>query len=593
VGLPYLVVSASGPLLQHWFAESAHGRSPYRLYAVSNVGSLLALLSYPFLVEPVFALTWQTWLWSGGYVAYAVMVAACAWVFLRRGETLPSEKGEECAFRQDAGGVPGSPWIDRILWIAFPACGTILLLAMTSHMTQDVAVVPFLWVLPLALYLTTFIITFDHPRWYHRGVWIPLAALAVGALVYMLVAEGSDNYLSIAGQIGVCAAVVFFACMICHGEAVRLKPHPRRLTSFYLAISFGGALGGAFVGLVAPRIFDGYWELHLGLMMLAALTSLALVRDRKRFSAVPAFGRGAGALVGVQAILVLGFFLGMHIRDYHEGSSRSLRNFYGVLRVFEGYEWDGSFYKSLLHGRITHGFEYFDGPWVNQPVSYFSEGSGPDAVFKTHPKRFSGAADPMRIGVVGLGIGTVAAYANEGDTIRFYEINEQVIDVAWEGFDYLENCAGDVDVVLGDGRIALERELAAGEPGHYDVLVLDAFSGDGVPMHLLTKEAFALYRDHMAPGGAILVNITNRYIDLRDAVRTQAAEIGFEAVWIEHWDNEAVHSYYSSWIILTNDKPFAARLAGQSYANEWESDEPEPILWTDDYSNLLSVLHWE
>jgi len=590
VGLPYVIISASGPLLQHWFGSAIPGKSPYRLYAVSNLGSLLGLVSYPFLFEPRLKLGEQTQFWSLGYVGYGILAFLCGWLFLRKSVGSRVEAGEaESAQR--------SPWSHVLLWIAFPATASILLLATTSQMSQDVAVVPLLWILPLGLYLVTFIISFDHSRWYDRRFWIPFAVVAIGVMIYLLgLDDHESDWEKIGTQVAIYVAAMFGACMVCHGEMVRLKPPPSRLTGFYLAISLGGALGGAFVTLVAPCIFDGYWELHAGLALLAVLVSTRLwgacLGMNRKFSA--GFVSGALTVLWMSALSAMAVFLTLHVRSYREGALVTKRGFYGVLRVMPYYdEDDDNRHLSLLHGRINHGTQYKNYPrWAG---SYYADGSGPATFFDFHPSRAVPEGEnsqPMHFGVVGLGIGTLSAYAEAGDRVRMYEINEQVEELARSNFTYLEDCEGEETVVLGDARIMLEQELARGEAQQFDGLFLDAFSGDAIPLHLLTAEAFELYFKHLKPDGVLLVHVTNRHLDLSDPVRVLAEQFNRQALLIDCWPDDET-TQFSSWILIgARDNELLTTIELSESHTPWDREEPKPIRWTDDYGNVLQVL-WE
>ena len=587
VGLPYVVISASGPLLQHWFVSVAKGKSPYRLYAVSNFGSLLGLLTYPLFFEPNLRLGQQTGLWSGAYGVYALLACVCAWMFVKSPTV-----GSEDDTVTDTAIPPRPPGLDRILWVALAACGSLLLLAITNQMCQDVAVVPFLWVLPLSLYLTTFIVAFDHARWYFRPFWIPLATVSIAALVYLLNQDFAESELHILVQIAIYAVALFAGCMVCHGEMVRLKPHPRYLTLFYLAVSLGGALGGVFVGLVAPRIFSSYWELHTGLVAVAGLAGFCLFRDLRRSKVRPVYVNAGGAF-WIAGIITMGFFLGMHISDVREDAIRTIRGFYGVLRVYEGDVQTEDHWRALYHGRISHGRQFLNEQYRRSPFTYYGEESGPGILFRYHPNRRDLARPlPIKFGVVGLGIGTLAAFAEAGDTVRIYEINSQVEDLARSYFTYLEDCEGDESVVLGDARILLEQELATGGNQQFDVLFVDAFSGDSIPIHLLTREAIDLYFSHLKINGVLLVHITNLHLDLSAPVRTLARELGKETLLIEH-DPEFWDEYYSRWVLITDNRELLDAIETDDWSTPWESAASREILWTDDYCNLLQVIEWK
>lgn len=587
VGFPYLLLSASGPLLQHWFGDSFPGRSPYRLYAVSNVGSILGLLTYPFLVEPLLAVTGQTKLWSLAFVFYALAAIACGLVLWKKA---PPAAPAETGIPDSSPAPPAS--LDRILWIAFAACGSMLLLSLTNQMCQDVAVVPFLWVLPLSLYLLTFVISFDHERWYRRDVWFPITILSVGAVVYLINQQFAADEMLLALQLVIFLGAIFCGCLVCHGEMVRIKPPTRYLTGFYLAIALGGALGGLFVSLISPLLFDGYWELHLSLLLLAALAPFALLRSLRS-----ARSRAAVPLTAVTSLVLIAVLaqgLWRHIGESREGTRASMRGFYGVLRIYEENALTEDYYRALYHGRISHGRQYMDAQWRDLATTYYTEESGVGAAYRIHPARADGASDPMHTGVVGLGVGTLATYARPGDRVRFYEINPQVETMARDHFTFLSDCRGEETVVLGDARISLEEELRTSGSQEFDLLVVDAFSGDSIPLHLLTEEAFALYFSHLKPDGILAVHISNLHLDLSDPVRNLAAAFDRHAYRVEHApDIDNYHAHYSDWVLISKRANLTAELEAKGYFGEWATGEPRDILWRDNYCNLLDVVMWE
>ncbi len=581
VGFPYLLLSASGPLLQHWFSEVFPGRSPYRLYAVSNLGSLLGLLTYPFFFEPLLKVPQQTMLWSMAFALYGLLAITAAAFFLRRtssGTSLSSEAPDD---------IP-TPRLDVGMWIAFSACGSMLLLSLTSQMCQDVAVVPFLWVIPLSLYLLTFIIAFDHDRWYHRAVAIPFAAAAMGMTIWLMNRQYASTEWPLVWQIVIYCSAIFFGCLICHGEVVRLKPHARQLTGFYLSISLGGAIGGLFVSLLAPHLFNGFWELHVAFVLLGLLTSIQLWRKFSHRRTHWLFLTGAAIWIAGLATMVLS--LRHHMRDSQRQAIAVTRGFYGVLQVAMENPGSSDEYQSLYHGRISHGRQYLSDELRDLATTYYSLNSGVGAVFDLLPESDSGNLISRHVGVVGLGVGTIAHYAKAGDRFRFYEINPQVEMLARKHFTYLGDCQGEESVILGDARISLERELAAGDSQQFDALFVDAFSGDSIPIHLLTREAFALYFQHLKPGGVLAVHITNLHLDLADPVRNLAAEFGRSAFRVDHSPEVLdYHSYYSDWVLITRDPDFISALEASDFVSEWDREIPREILWTDDYSNLFEV----
>ncbi len=584
VGLPYVMLSASGPLLQHWFAEARPEHSPYRLYAVSNLGSLLGLLTYPFLFEPLLKLHQQATGWSFAFAGYVFLALGVAGIFLRRARDRSPER-----VRTDAEAPLARPRSGSVLlWILFSACGSMLLLSLTSQMSQDVAVIPFLWVLPLALYLMTFIIAFDHERWYLRSVVIPCAVIAVGLTIWLMNRQFAGSEWPLARQISVYCAAVFFCCLVCHGEIVRMKPVPRYLTGFYLCISLGGAIGGIFVSLIAPMIFRGYWELHVAFELLAFLVSLRLWKDLRRTRRrLPVL---SGGLVWAGVLFAMIYFLDMHRRDTLGKVVDIRRGFYGVLTVNrsgEG-EWEQ---VALLNGRISHGRQYPEDPGL--ATTYYSEESGVGTVFECLPARTASPRRSIHVGVIGLGVGTIAAYAEPGDRFRFYEINSQVEDLARKYFTYLSDCAGEEKIVLGDARITLEQELATEGSQQFDVLFVDAFSGDSIPVHLLTREAFALYFQHLKPDGVLAIHISNLHLDLADPVRNLADDFGRFAFRVYHSpDDEEYYAYNSDWVLIApgdESDPFVQALHMSERITPWDEETPRSILWTDDYSNLFEV----
>jgi hypothetical protein len=582
VGMPYFVLATSSPLLQAWFGRISSGSSPYRLYALSNAGSLLGLLSYPFVVEPLLPLRRQAELWSAGFGLYALGFAGCG-VLLLRGERAGGQEASPAA----AAGRPAAsapPLGDVLLWILLPACGSVLLLATTNQLCQDVAVVPLLWVLPLSLYLLSFIVCFASDRSYERAAFVPSTALCLAALAMLMTQE---DLASLPFQIAVYCTTLFGCCMICHGELVRLKPPAERLTLFYLAVSFGGALGGAFVALVAPRLFDVYLELPIALVGTILLWLVAVARDPR--SALHR-GRPRWAWAALSALALV--YAGVNARLAWlatDGYDSVDRNFYGVIRTYT--EFDDAFgddARVLLNGVVDHGFQFLSEENRRRPVSYYAAESGVGLaarLLRPDAKR--------RIGVLGLGAGALASYGRPGDEIRFYEINPLVVRLARQRFRYLEDCPAAWDVAAGDGRLSLERELAetGGLGRGYDLLVLDAFSGDAPPAHLLTREAFGLYLRHLAQDGVLAVNVSNSYVDLVPLVWRIAEELGAEPLLFETEEALERGTYEADWILLARNRDW--RELPELWEASVEIDEAEfsgVRVWTDDYSNLFQLL---
>lgn len=568
VGAPYLLLSTTGPLMQAWFARSvsttAGAPQPYRLYALSNLASMLALLSYPVLVEPVWPLGTQTWIWSAGY---ALFVVSCVATALLSSGHMAQAQVEAAAVEPEA---PRPGWRECALWVGLAATPSILLLAMTRHLTQDVAPVPFLWVLPLAIYLLSFILCFDAPRYYVRPVFLAALPVALLTLDWLL-----DRGASVPVLVGMISVSLFVFCMVCHGELVRRKPPPRHLTLFYLMLSVGGALGGMLVGLVAPAVFVGYFELPLGLFLCAALVAWVVW---------PGVRPAARAVLAL-AVLAFGARMALASVDAVEGYRRVVRNFYSQLRVLDSADDALGPQRALFHGRITHGEQYMADAHRRQPTAYYCERSGIGRAIRGL-QQAGGVGASLKIGVVGLGAGTLSAYGRPGDEMRMYEINEQVLDLARTEFSYLADSPARIVPVLGDGRLMLERE----PPQGFDLLVMDAFSGDSVPTHLLTLEAMQTYLDHLQPQGVLAVHITNHYLDLRPVVAAAADHFGRVArVYALAPEDDDPYCRSSVWVLLMPPQR-AANLPPALQGGEPLPPRPGFRPWSDSFSNLLDIL---
>jgi hypothetical protein len=588
VGPAYLLLSSTGPLLQRWFSWHSAGTSPYRLYALSNLGSMLGLLTYPLVLEPLYGLQFQAWLWSTCFVVFVLSSGWCALGMFRTRAAAGHAPSPSPALE------PGpvatrSTLQEKLLWLGLSACGSLLLLATTNQMTQDIAPTPFLWVLPLLLYLLSFIITFDNARWYDRRIWVPLFGIclmaAAGVLLYSL-------RVHLLLQIATYALTLFAGCMILHGELVRLKPDPRQLTGFYLFIAGGGALGGLSVSLVAPTVFDDYWEYHLGLLATVLLFGCCLFRD----SSTPLHrGRRPWAwAIAISGIVALAAYVGSGLKADYSNAILTQRNFYGVLGVYESGVGTSDWHRELWHGNVKHGEQVLSNARRREPTSYFSRMGGLNVAIKYYSliqdNRDPGGVPPLHMGAVGLGVGTMAAYGKSGDHIRMYEINPDVIDIAHEYFTFLEDSPAAIDIILGDARLSLEAELDQGGPQGFDILVLDAFNSDSIPVHLLTREAFDLYWQHMQPGGVIAVHISAVHLDLAPVIRGLTSNSGKAALRIINYGQREAHSGWSDWILVSDNPEFINNLQVQLRVTPPSAELPPEIEWTDDYSNLLQIL---
>ncbi len=636
VGLPYLCLSATGPLLQSWFGRAHPGKSPYRLYALSNVGSLLGLATYPFVVEPGFRLHTQAWLWSAAYMVFFAGFIACA-KDMKAPAILVSAVAEPEPVALPSGGV-------QLLWFLLPAMASLMLLATTNLMCQEVAVVPFLWVLPLGLYLLSFIICFDDLKWYRRGIFqVLLGASLPMALVVLLAVDTAP----IVRQIWMLSLVLFACCMVCHGELVRLKPHPQYLTRFYLLISAGGAAGGIFVALIAPRIFTGFWEFHCGLVGCVLLALAAIARDRQSWwywnkpymssaillglvLALEFVSRYAGLAmipvtmyrwhyypvltvlavwvgfitlrsgnrppkyrrlnsaqfvsIAIAAVLCVALYEQVQFDKYL--AIRRDRNFYAALMLKK--RGLGLSSIELRHGQTTHGFQIYNQP--KEPTAYFSRSSGVGLLLDGQAPCLPPCS--RRYGFIGLGVGTLAAYPHPGDMVWFYELNPQVIDYSFGAhpyFTFVKDSPAKIVVVPGDARLSLEREFRESGSQNFDVLVIDAFSSDAIPVHLLTQEALQIYLENLrGPDSVLAFHISNKMLDLSPVVAALAAHNHLAAVRL-HKGHSPDLGERSDWILLSRNPSALAFEAFHDHLDSMPAADPK-LVWTDDYSDLFAVL---
>jgi len=559
IGLPYFVLSSTGPLLQRWFSYQHPNQSPYRLYALSNVGSLLGLVAYPFLIEPSLLKTSQMLGWSLGYAGYVLCVAVTALRLIGVVAAQSPTVSDKINYRQLG------------MWIGLSMLGVILLLAITNAMTQNIASVPFLWLLPLTIYLLTFILCFANDKYYVKTWWNTAFVLVVLASFLLYFFAGHLDFIA---QVSMFSLILLVCCMVCHGELARLKPPTSRLTLYYLAISFGGFLGGLSVSIIAPKLFSQFSEFPLAIYGVYLVIVCFAWRTLNGKSAL--VKKSTLALFAVA--LPIGFIATESIFVQHDVVSS--RNFYGQLAVKDVSH--GSLNeRRLVDGTTSHGTQSLDSGKANIPLSYYRQGTGVALALQERGKR--GA---IKVGIIGLGAGTLAAYGRAGDHYQFYELNPQVKRYALDYFSYLTNTPAQYDVKLGDGRLSLDRELRAGGSGQFDVLVVDAFSSDAIPAHLLTREALALYRQHLKSDGVIAIHISNSHLDLRPLVRGLATDAGMQArLYLKQADD--LGSNLAQWVLITND---VVQGELEHRAQPWGSDRL--VLWTDDFSNLLSVLKW-
>jgi hypothetical protein len=584
VGLPYLTLAATAPLTQVWFARVHPGRSPYRLYALSNAGSLAALLSYPFLVEPNLGVANQGAAWAALFALFAIL---CAWSGLASlrssAASTPSNAATASASKQSELPADDSKRpLQRFFWLALPALASVVLLAVTNHLCQDILSAPLLWIAPMVVYLLSFILTFDSDRWYRRDVWLPLGAVASFAAAYMWQRR---IHVPVGVLLAINLTLLASVCMICHGELVRMRPSARRLTAFYLSIAAGGALGGLLVGLAAPLLLNDYYELQLGVIAVWLLAFVLLLTDKTS----PFFDGGKGMvfkglLAMAAALVALGALMYVGVSRQWPGHIAQNRNFFGVLKVRYLRAESGEEYYGLTNGRISHGGQFKEPEHHRVPMLYYHVDSGVGKVLAQHDPQ-----SPRRVGVIGLGAGTIAAYAEPKETFRFYDINPQVLTYAERIFTYLDdarNRGAAIELIEGDARLALESE----PPQNFDVLVLDAFNSDSIPAHLLTLEAFELYLRHLKdPEGILAVHISSNHLELSPVVRAAAERFQLDGIVMEVPPDGTPATAACVWVLLGRG---AGRLTGQGMGtplSEYAKDRP-PTNWTDDYSSLLDVI---
>jgi spermidine synthase len=559
VGPPYLLLAATSPLLQAWFARARPGVDPYRLFAVSNLASLLALVGYPLLVEPVFGNVEQSLGWSGLYGLFAVLCAGLAWYSARWADEKKILDEKDTA-KPSRG--------DYAIWLLLSATGSAALLAITNHVTQNIASIPLLWLAPLTLYLLTFIIAFEGRLYRVQTLWIAVLA-GIAGMAWLLADARWQFDLWI--QLGMYLAGLFFACLFCHGELYATRPVPRHLTAFYLTISAGGALGGLLVAVVAPLAFNAYYELGIALVAVALLAAL-------RLASVNAWARWLSLLVllGVAGCAAYDGF------SFRKNVRVSERSFYGVIRVKEYGEAGTSYHlRRLVHGVIMHGEQSMVPGERREPTTYYGPTSGVAAAIAARK-----ALGPVRVGVIGLGAGTLAAYGRKGDTYRFYDINPQVIAVAQREFTFLGDSEARIEIALGDARLNLERE----SPRGFDVLAIDAFSSDAIPVHLITLEALGVYLRHMKPDGIVAFHVSNRFLNLVPVVARIAREQGLAAVLVDDRDEDDGDKTSSDWVLLSRSKAALETPQIEAVSPEPPGEEEGWRTWTDDYSNLVQIL---
>jgi hypothetical protein len=623
IGLPFFALAANNPLLQAWFVRTGHpaGPDPYFLYASSNIGSFLALLSYPVLLEPMFTLRTQNLMWTGGYGVLVLLIAACGLLLLRSpaGAVADLQTGETSA--------PAPGWLLRARWIFLASVPSGLLIAVTAHISTDVAAAPLLWVLPLSLYLLTWVLVFQsRPLLPHKWM-LMLQPLAIAGVIALLALGGEQNLLLTLGGHQLCFFVI---AMACHGELARTRPAAKYLTGFYVALSFGGMVGGLFAGLISPYAFSWVAEYPILLALAAlcrpsdggerwpswsrwywpvlAVLAVALIAPAWFAGKIPAWmldhrvwtASAVGILAAALALLlkanrakifatvVLALVL-IRVYPADDGRVETVRSFFGVHKIVV---MPGGQYHVLMHGTTIHGAQKFlnsDGTPVSgrpEPISYYHRDGGIGQAITAVRER-KGA--PLRVAVIGVGSGTLACAAEPGETWKFFEIDQTMVDTARDPkyFSYIQNCAPDAQPVIGDARLTFAKEL----DGVYDLIIVDAYSSDAIPIHLATQEAMKIYKDKLAPQGLVVMHVSNRHLELSSVV-VGIADANDMKSWVYSEDSGRDNEYIfaTTVVVSARDEADIGKLAS---SDQWALTEPteNQRVWTDDYSNVLGAVY--
>ncbi|TWT98666.1 fused MFS/spermidine synthase [Stieleria varia] len=569
VGLPYFVLSSTGPLVQAWLSFQDDSDRVYRLYALSNAGSLFALLSYPFLFEPVFSVSTQSMLWSLMFCLFVLVQGGVAIGMFR----VKAGGGTEGTSEAKSADPPATPsWIHRSAWVALPALASTMLLVVTNHVCQDVAVIPFLWVLPLSLYLISFIVCFDSPQWYKPKA---IAGATLIALVLIQAKGMLPGSVQLIAEASCYMVMLLGVCLLCHGEVARIKPAAGLLTQYYAMLSGGGAIGGLIVAVLCPTFLSSFVELPFSVALVSSLTFL-LFFACKGWRETTYDWTAASRLKFGAAVLMIAPFLTVFLAEKDEIIA-SERNFFGVLRVLKD---DAG--MRLVHGSTIHGMQR-NAPHQSEPTTYYGRKSGVGLTLAA----LQADKPSMRVGVVGLGCGVLASYGRPADRFDMIEINPAVVEIAQEHFSFMKDCPSTIENHLGDGRLVLERMRDA----RFDLLVLDAFSSDAIPAHLLTRESMELYRDRLAADGVLAIHVSNNHLNLVPLVHRLSHDAGLVSRVYRAGGDLDIGTRHSTWMLISPeghpllDDP---QLADAEFASEAElADAP---LWTDQHHNLVSVL---
>lgn len=581
LSFPYLILSANTPLMQHWFTNETSGARPYRLYAISNVGSFLALVSYPILIEPFMPLDWQIKLWSSIYWLFVLIVGWICFIVIKQ-----NNKDRPCTPEQS---IHSKIAFFRLtLWFMLSALGVILLLSTTNALTQNVPPVPFLWLAPLAIYLLTYVLAFSHLGIYVRNFWLPFFMLLsfIALLIYFI-----GGQFDIITQLLIYLLILLCGCMICHGELNALKPQQGNTTLFYLVLSAGGVCGSFLVSFVAKSLFDEFLEFPLAIFSVLVLASASLwwIRQEELAEAKSSttsdvahssFSKLAvgSAVVGLVWLLA---FINLN-NQYQQYDIAKGRNFYGILTVKDITEGKVN-ERRLIDGTTSHGSQALPVAKSAVPMSYYRPGTGVQLVIEE-----LSSDSKLQVGIIGLGVGALAAYGQRGDHYTFYELNPLVSDFANQYFNYLGSAKGEVEVKLGDARVTLQNEIELGQNNEFDLLIIDAFSGDLIPTHLMTREAFLLYQQHIKTQGVMALHISNRHLSLMPVIMQHSKNLNMQIMLFDTPGEGREHD--AQWVVLTNNRQLLQSPKLISKQTVVAKEQYQQVLWTDDYSSLLPIL---
>ncbi len=568
--VPCVIICASSPLLQHWYCHIRHSNFPYQFYAVSNAGSLIGLLGYPLLLEPFIGLKLQRLIWSNLYGIYVILCMIC----LSKLFSTTDANKIKCENYSLAFGL-------KITWLILTFLSSALLLSTTQFLVQNVINLPLLWVLPLTLYLISYIVVFAKAKSYSREFWFSAFLVWLMLFLYLLY----NNLMFGINMVIVMLALLYSACMICHGELIRSKPQNHHLTLFYLLIALGGVLGGIFSNIVALLIFVNWWDLFLPLIVLNVAIVYTLVKhyllNKRKWD----------LFLGVASTFIAIGFCTVLVHNLYNPSREivaEFRNFYGKIMIYDvKTSTPSNAIRSLKHGIITHGLQFKLPAKSQLPTTYYGYNSGVGVAFEYLRAKHK----PLKVGIIGLGCGTIAAYGEKEDQFTFYEIDPDMIKVAKNDFTFLANSKATVNVVLGDARMSLTRNIPTNEAQKFDLLVIDAFSGDAIPSHLLTKEAMEVYLKHLAPNGILALHTSNIYIKLLPLTKALGIQSGCPHYWLYNGKDSEKGVFSSSWALISCDPGLVRVLAKHPYALS-ATQKAKERLWTDDFNTILPLLRW-